>query len=775
MTLNAVSSKPLAQDYGNAAPPISAPKPGATPEGVKKADGGFSSLVKELNLATTPGRPGEVRDVVYIGVGASTAYSLAVRNQETQANLPAGDDTPYAGKMTIIGKSDAWEASVRGGGDINHQHELIDHWGAHAPGFDPKVATRESFAQQNAGQILQALNMGAEAIANSVKNVQRETDGTFTLTLSDDSTLRAKKVVVASGAGAHTAVDHASFHKTEKEWTKAEKDLLANNHINLPEGLRDKAMDLDSFMRKTDWASASDWEGKTIVVHGPNAGIDAVERAGRLGANVVWLSRTSDPVLLDGNTLTHAQRFAEKGVIKAESVSITGSDDGRLKFKIDTYLTDGDNKVINDAKKKPIPSGETVIRTADLYVYALGQDANSVDRQTGEVAVGGFLKDLIDKLEPQYDINQNFSDKPFETVLGFQVKNQGPAGQAFPADTGLEVIGAAASTIANKVKHNFLEKSLDDLGSTAKKDLSGDQAGRLLDALKSNNAEAARAVLKEARDALGPVEFGPMTHEMTVQNNVLRHLEKSVERYFDADNFFNPKKPKDGEAQPAKVYANKELDNTNRDQVSSVLQAAQLGAVKASLGALEAFIPGYVQAGEANFSTDNRTQLRVFIAVNFPEITNDQATSFINDVITMRHRGSKDAQAARATDLLSQAARAHAEQPLSESGLADLLSHGGVDPAQAPVLARTLLAIDGALVDPSPPRAPGASGRDPKLSDAQSKAVDLLSGAWASSRIVVPALGTPEQVRAAYVAELQRLNSDATATATPAVRAWMQV
>lgn len=769
MALNSVSSKPVAQDYGNAVASVSAPKPGATPEGVMKADGGFSSLVKELNLATTPGRPGEVRDVVYIGVGASTAYSLAVRNQETQANLPGGDDTPYAGKMTIIGKSDAWEASVRGSGDINHQHELIDHWGAHAPRFDAQVATRESFAQQNAGQILQAVNMGAEAIANSVKNVQRETDGTFTLTLSDDSTLRAKKVVVASGAGAHTAVDHPSAIPT-----KAEAALLKNNQIHLPDDLRHKSMDLDSFMRLTDYGKESDWAGKRIVVHGPNAGIDAVERAGRLGADVLWISRTSDPVLLDGNTLTHAQRFAEKGVTKAESVSVSAGEDGRLKLDINTFQVDDKNKVINDAKGQPVPSGKTVSETADLYVYALGQDADSVDQKSGEVAVGGFLKDFIGKLEPQYDINQNFSDKPFETVLGFQVKNQSASGQSYPADTGLEVIGAAASTIANRVKHNFLEKSLEDLASTAKKDLSGDQAGKLLDALKSGNADAARAVLKEARDALGPVEFGPMTHEMTVQNNVLRHLEKSVERYFDADKFFNPKDPKTGAAQPAKVYANKELDNTNRDQVSSVLQAAQLGAVKASLGALEAFIPGYVQAGEANFSTDNRTQLRVFIAVNFPEITNDQATSFINDVITMRHRGSKDAQAARATDLLSQAARAHAGQPLSESGLANLLSQGGVDSAQAPVLARTLLANDGALVDPSPPGASGASGRGPKLSDAQSKAVDLLSGAWASSRIVVPALGTPEQVREAYVAELQRLNSDATATATPAVRAWMQ-
>ena len=33
------------------------------------------------------------------------------------------------------------------------------------------------------------------------------------------------------------------------------------------------------------------------------------------------------------------------------------------------------------------------------------------------------------------------------------------------------------------------------------------------------------------------------------------------------------------------------------------------------------------------------------------------------------HRGNKDAQAARATDLLTQTARTHAEQPLSEYGV----------------------------------------------------------------------------------------------------------
>lgn len=746
-------------------------KSSETPPDVAKADGGFSSLVKQLKLSSVPARPSEVRDVVYIGVGASTAYSLAVRNQETQAHLIDLDATPYEGKITIIGKSDAWEASVRGAGDINHQHELIDHWGQHAPGFDRQVAKRADFAKQNAGQLLDAVKLGAEAIANSVKDVKREADGTFTLKLNDDSTVRAKKVVVASGAGAHTAVDHASL-KSEGERTKAETELLKNNDINLPEHLRDRAMDLDTFMRTTDRAGPSDWKGKTVVVHGPNAGIDAVERAGKLGATVHWISRTSDPALLDGNALEYAPGIAAKGVIKAQKMAITEGHDGRLKLDIATFKLDDKKKVVMDENKKPVPSGQTQILSADIYVYALGQDGNSVDRHLGEVAVGGFLKDFISDLEPQYDINQAFSDKPYETVLGFQIK---AAGQPFPADTGLEVIGAAASTIASTVKHNYVDKSLANLKDAAQKDLSPEQSGRLLDALKSGNQDAAKLTIKEARDALTDNALGLNTQELTTQSHVLRHLEKSISRYFEADAYFNPKAAPGKEAPPAREFANQELDNTKHTQVASVLQAAQLGAVKASVAALNAFTPRYVQAGEANFSTDNRTQLRVFIAQNFPKITNDQATSFINDVITMRHRGSKDAQAARATDLLSQAARAHAQHPLNPSDLADLLSQGGIDSEKAKSLAQTLLSTAGSLVDPSPTVSGGSASRSAKLSDEQSKAVELLSGAWASSRIVVPAWGTPEQVRGAYVAELQRLNSDASAIATPAVRAWMQV
>jgi len=751
--------------------------PPGTDTGIKKADGGFSTMIEKLSISKTPQLQNNIRDVVYIGVGAATAYSLSVRNQETLLTQKASDQ-PFAGKISIIGRSDAWEASVRGGGDINHQHELIDHWGTHAPEFKKEVASREEFNKQNAGQIMQAVEMGAEAIANSVKHIQREADGTFSLTLADDTQLKTKKVVVATGAGAHTALDQANYHPNLKH-TKAEVELLKNNHISLPEKLQEKTMDLDTFMRETDDPKSNKWVGKTIVVHGPNAGIDAVERAGQLGAKVEWLSRTSNPVLLDGNALKYANGLA-KNVIKASDLNITPTEDGQLKLDIKKFKTDANNAVIKDkiTGKEIIEGNKTII--ADLYVYAMGQDANSVDRKTGEVAVGGFLKDLIDALEPQYDTNQVFGDKPYETVLGFQVKNDDAKG--YLPGTGLEVIGAAASNIAAGigVKHNYLEKSLADLDATAYKDLGTDQGAKLMEAVKSGDKELALTLVKAAQKthAKNPLGLDEKSKEFIAQSHVLRHVEKSVERYFEADDYFNPKAKDGAEAPPKRDFVkNDAMDAPTRTLVATVVQSAQLGVIKANVAALGSFVPEYVlkDKGEVNFSTDNRNQLRIFIANNYPNITETQATKFINDVIATRHLRSEDAQAARSGDLLGQVVRAHKNNPFSEANLAQMLSEGGVRAEASLPIAQSLLATLGALQDPTAPRGKDGNGKEIALGEATKKAVKQLSDSWASSTTVVPALGTPEKVRIAYVAELQRLNGDNQATNTPAVRAWVKV
>lgn len=764
-----------------------------TSEGVLKADGGFSAA-KDLTLLKTPANPSVVRDVIYIGVGAATAYSLSVRNQEVQANLSDSDLNaaqgkdglqPYAGKITVIGHSDAWEAAVRGSGDINHQHELIDHWGSDAPAYKHETATRNDFARQNAGQVVQAARLGAETIDGSVKHVAREQDGTFAVTLNDgaDTVVKTRKLVVASGAGAHTQVG--------SKGTAAEK-LLANNTINLPAPLRHKAMDLDSFMREADNVKGDEWKDKTIVVHGPNAGIDAVERAGQLGAKVKWISRTTDPVLLDGNQLEHAKRAAREGVIKSHELTVSEGEGGRLKLDIGLFKTNDKNRVQKDDKGKDIKSSERMEITADMYVFALGQDAYSTDANSGEVGVGGFLGELLPHLEPQYDINGAFGDKPYETVVGFQTKGSSK-------DNGLEVIGAAASIIAKGVPHNYLDKSLEVLSEAANKNLDAGQSQSLLAAVKAKDARAAVAVLDEARSQWAANPLGLDAHAHKVSGQALRHVEISVVRHFDAEDYFKVK----GTTDP-KNSSDPQINAVPLSQVSTVLQAAQLGAVKASVGALEAFIPGYVQAGQANFSADNRNQLRVFIAQNFPNVTNEQATTFINDLIVMRHRNDEGARKALAGDLHGQIAHDHAQFPLDLNQLTQRLVNGGIDPAKAPALAETLLATPDALREIQARKTPSGAvevedqikafrekakqGTDAELKTAPAQdtnktptpaeeAVTRLANAWrtVSSAGAGAAHGTPQQVRDAYLAELARLNTDAQAQTAPAVRAWVQV
>jgi hypothetical protein len=782
--------------------------------------------VVDLKLAHTPANPSVVRDVIYIGVGAATAYSLSVRNQEALASLSdsrlelePGDDghhaiafqaggsdkQPYAGKITIIGQSDAWEAAVRGSGDINHQHELIDHWGLDAPQYKHDTAKREDFARQNAGQVLQAARMGAETISNSVKAVKREDDGTFSVTLNDaaSTVVRTQKLVVASGAGAHTQV---GVDKPKDQLTKTEKSLQ-NNKINLPADLRHKAMDLDTFMRKADQAQKDEWKGKTIVVHGPNAGIDAVERAGQLGAEVKWVSRTTDPVLLDGNQLKHAPRVARDGVIKAYELSVSEGEDRRLKLDIGMFKTDGRNKVEKDAEGKEIKTTERKQITADLYVFALGQDTESTDAHSGEVGVGGFLKDLMPHLEPQYDINGAFGDKPYETVMGFQTKGSN-------ADRGLEVIGAAASGIAKEIPHNYLDKSLASLSEAASKNLDESQSKLLMAALQAKDAVGALAVLEEARSQWAANPLGLDAQNQDVRDRALRHVEVSTARHFAAEEYFKATK---GKPDPTKS-SDPQINAVPKSQVSTVLQAAQLGAVKASVAALEAFIPGYVQAGQTNFSADNRQQLRVFIAQNFPNITNQQATTFINDLIVMRHQNDAGARKELAADLHGQIARDHAQLPLEPDQLAKRLVSGGIDGEKAVALAQALLTTPDALreikaqpvsepLDPDPVQAelqafraeadkaaikeehkdkttaaPEEPKAKPARADTKAKlpaevAVEKMAEAWrkVSSAGAGAAHGTPKLVRDAYLDELRRLDADAQAQAKPAVRAWVQV
>jgi hypothetical protein len=72
--------------------------------------------------------------------------------------------------------------------------------------------------------------------------------------------------------------------------------------------------------------------------------------------------------------------------------------------------------------------------------------------------------------------------------------------------------------------------------------------------------------------------------------------------------------------------------------ISSVLGSAQLGAVRATMAAMHAMIPDYMLGNDsqANFSTDDRTMLAVYIAQNFPFIDPTRANSLVEEIIGAR-------------------------------------------------------------------------------------------------------------------------------------------
>lgn len=354
-----------------------------------------------------------------LGGGASAAYYLSSLGRAYDHKYTAHVATP-----------DPWQPSdvapSRGEGTVNHENHLIGQWTGRVPRFGTTYVPRGEFAEQNREWF--KLIPGPNRFETEVTAIRRGVWG-FTIDLANGRTIFAKKVIAALGAGPHT-----------------DRGLIRNDAP--PE----RVMDLDTFMRKhpPDGDPLGD---QTCVVSGPNAGIDAVERAGERGfGRVFWMmSQSSNPVLLPGNRLRYAPRTPptktmnrdehEKRKIASTAAArniteLAADDGGKIKM---TYLT---------------PENEVVVVTdIDYFVYALGQNPS---------APGAVLSvihpTLIALLEPIYDRQNNLGrytmftppplgehdDDPADPegfILGFQTEGT-------TSRDGLQIIGAAAESIA---------------------------------------------------------------------------------------------------------------------------------------------------------------------------------------------------------------------------------------------------------------------------------------------------------------------------------------
>ncbi|MEO9382660.1 restriction endonuclease [Chromobacterium phragmitis] len=517
--------------------------------------------------------------MTFIGAGSSIAY-LA---NEVSGRFEGGeDDQPLLGKVSVIGIEDAWSPSVRGQGYINHQSEIIGQWGERAPAYDPGYADRGEFAAGNGRQIGRLESLGAERLEAQVKDISRLDDGCFRLTLDDGRVLDSRQVVLGAGAGAGP---HTSIWNQAAPQTEAEK-RLGNIRLTQPEALRGKVMDLDEFMRASD-ADPSRFAGKTVVVHGPNAGIDAVERAGELGTKVAWFVRTTAPVLLDGNQLKFGPELAGTALHKEDALEISPAEAGGMSL---SYTAPGGG-VLQAAQRLQ----------ADYYVYALGQDINKPG------SAGAMLGEIASQLEPVYDYDQVYSDQPFRTVLGLQSRGAN-------SDGGLVVVGAAVAQLAGRVQHTYLDHAAERI--LGQLDRLPGAGGEALSNMLLGGASAAE--IEAGLLAMRPE--GGARADWDVLGSLVRD-------FLAARDYF---------AKTSSRGVVREVENQVGAEVASVVVSPQLGTVKAASAALSGLMPAYVGNGENNFTSDNRTMLRAGLAMRHPDLAESDASGFIQESIALR-------------------------------------------------------------------------------------------------------------------------------------------
>ena len=748
------------------------PKPIVTPDvDVARSSevGGAESVCSEA-----PRTLHGVRDVVFVGVGSSTAYLLNGMNRQyaPDGHQPwtPGDHAepgPYAGSVAIVGQQDAWAPAVRGRGVLNHQEEIVGQWGSGVPGHAPAYMGRDAFVEQNREQIGRARELGADVHEQALRSVERLDNGNFQVTLADGGKLETRQLILGMGAGPHSSVPNvqvaraalnellarlpqdkgarldaqqrsdllgtdagkrkAALDALELDgaargeladaigripMTRAERMLLNISYDHRDAVVAPRVMDLDSFMRLSE---NTDLAGKRVVVHGPNAGIDAVERAREKGARVDWLVRTTDPVLLDRNLLVHANEITPATEATADSMLV-------LRHVGDVAIARGEGDrplhlTGTGLKGDPAPDLQ-----ADYYVYALGQDAEAPG------AVLPCLGALARDLEPVYDNDQVFGDAAYKTVLGLQSKGS-------DSSKGLVIVGAAVAQIAPSVSHNYLERAARNaLEASTFLAYPGYENGAALRRLITEGAskEAIMTAYETCR-----MEVGAFDAEVSVAGltRPLDSLKSALGHLFEAREYFAAR-------DPGKRGVALELENQTSTGVASVVVSPQLGTVKAASAALAGIMPAYVSHGQANFTSDDRTMLRAYLAETRDGLGDADAERFVQEVISTRHLKRADF-VDKAADALCGAAGAQAfVQDGLSPGLRDAVRayHAGNEEDGAPAL---------------------------RMAVVRELNQDIDEG-----RVDTPVRGVPDSVRRAYEARLDRLASGAQPS-TPMVLDWV--
>jgi len=589
--------------------------------------------------------------LAFVGKGSSVAYYINSLGKSYDHS-----------ETLIIGKPDPWvvgpERPSRGEGYIGHTKQEINPYGEKVPSYDEVLTDRPDFAAEVRTQ-LEAVpeHNRVDAVVKSV--TKDDMTGLYVITAGNGEIYYAQKVVVGLGAGPHTQTPEVETFRREQPLSPSAKRI----------------MDIDEFMRLIHMRQNTGrdlFRGQTVIVVGPNAGIDVAEAAGRVGFHVEWfITESGPPALLPGASVQQpfARKFAENTrVAERDSVKIheTG---GTPPLRV-TYKE-------NKTKKEKEVSG-------DYYVYATGQSINA------KGAAGQVLSGVKSELEPIYDKNLAMGDAPYKTVLGLQTRGT-------TAERGLEVVGASAFSLGGNVKHTYdpetaysetfnvvyelkeLMLNLVDPGSSWMhlylnkvdqlrevafdlwRDVVGGEAINL--AAAKTKEEKCKQLAGEIRNELRGKTFteqdvSSIVDKSGLTENRYRNLTETLRGmlslatrkledlttatvYFSKENQEALKediKNKMIFVRPAGTGVISEMMNQVRGQPTDIALPPQLGPMRTSIATLNAALPPYITR-ESNYSSDDRNMLRVFMATKYPDLKEEDAEHVMNLILSHRRTG----------------------------------------------------------------------------------------------------------------------------------------
>jgi hypothetical protein len=568
-------------------------------------------------------------DLAVIGAGSGAAYYLNTLDAGSYSNiLLVGDADPWAGTRGTNAGNPRDPVNI-----VNHTAQMIGHYGDSVPPYTSggyhALVPRTKWAQQNAAVIGKALarfgatnfkqvpakvTMVKESVLAAFQSKGKHKRA-FQISTADGMAYFAFKLIIASGAGGHRAPEEV-------------KDARA--------GRPDLVMDMDAFARKVGSLPRN---GQTVFVMGGNAGIDTVETARFNGFRVVWLMRGkqdpktkklsgSKPVLLGTKHQVHAE---EQPYINYQPGSLKVRAEGN-RLRVEFF--DIEVKHQNARYKNEVRWGE-------FFVYATGQD----DRE----AISFLHPDLQKELEPILDVNQRFGDA-HESVLGFHLEGT-------TLSEGIDIVGALSAQVAKHVDiskwtraslrpyeegiETVVEKIL-DTGAivTAIGQVSGNRCG-LLQAVE--DAQDLITIRREGDAVVNRLSTDhPKNPHLRTWVAWVRSLVNLRCNYHVMKVFCDTSSL--SRDQKAALW-NTLLDNPANQLGSSVLQGPQLGTVRSATAAVNGFVPSYVgtetASGDVNFSHDDRTVLRVYIAANYPLVSEADAEQMISQVLAGRKTAGK--------------------------------------------------------------------------------------------------------------------------------------